>query len=286
MIASVFAATLGRLGRHVQLLIDDAGADRHQRDGERDHLQVLRLAQHAQRFAAAHALLFAGALQTALSSTDPARRVIATTRPRTTPSATALDEHELPAADFLGEERGDARSERAAGGRAAADESEEPLRGARVVNQVGQRPELADEQHAVDLAEQIERDVNPVLARGEHDPEDHQQADHPRLRDGDHPASRQQAAQPAVALHDDPDDEGGDEQDVGNVVGAERRDEARPRNRLHDVVRRHREERVAEHHERRDGFLAPQLDDRRQQSLQQRHDRSLGGPQNRAEVAE
>ncbi len=53
-----------------------------------------------------------------------------------------------------------------------SDESEQPLGLTRVVNEVGERPELADEQDGVDLAEQVEADVNPQLPRREQDPED------------------------------------------------------------------------------------------------------------------
>ena len=55
--------------------------------------------------------------------------------------------------------------ERAAGDaaerRAAADEAEQPLGLPRVVDEVGERPELADEEHAEDLPGEIERDRHP-----------------------------------------------------------------------------------------------------------------------------
>ena len=57
---STCAAALEGLGRHVQLLLDQVGADRGKGDHQRDDLQVPRLAQHAQRFGAADALLLAG----------------------------------------------------------------------------------------------------------------------------------------------------------------------------------------------------------------------------------
>ena len=43
--------------RHVELLLDDAGADGREADDQRDHLQVPRLAQQRDRFARADALL-------------------------------------------------------------------------------------------------------------------------------------------------------------------------------------------------------------------------------------
>ena len=53
----------------------------------------------------------------------------------------------------------------------------------------------------------------------------------------------------------------GDQRDVGDVVGAELRDELRPRDRLEDVVRRHRQERVGEHHDERDALGLADVDD-------------------------
>src|SRR4029078_9479317 len=51
------AGTLRCRGGHVQLLIDDRGADRCEADDERDDLQVLRLAQQVQRLGGAPAFL-------------------------------------------------------------------------------------------------------------------------------------------------------------------------------------------------------------------------------------
>ena len=48
---------------------------------------------------------------------------------------------------------------------AAADEPEQPLGLARVVDVVGQRPELADEQDAEDQAEEVEGDRRPSRCR-------------------------------------------------------------------------------------------------------------------------
>jgi hypothetical protein len=50
----------------------------------------------------------------------------------------------------------EAGTERAAQARAAADEAEDTLGLAGVVDVVGERPELADEQNAEDLTEQIQ----------------------------------------------------------------------------------------------------------------------------------
>ncbi len=58
---------------------------------------------------------------------------------------------------------------------AAADEAEQPLGLTRVVDVVGQRPELADQQDAEDQAEHVEGDRHPVRAALEKKPEQHQQ---------------------------------------------------------------------------------------------------------------
>ncbi len=241
------------------------------RDRQRDDLEVLRLAEHSKRFSAADPFLFPCALEPdevhAADAADDDDH-----QQRAQGEQDCADQYQLPAADLLREECGQTGARRASGGGAAADESKQPLGGARVVDQVGQRPELADEQHRVDLPEQVERDIDPILAGCQHDPEEEQQPDHSRLSERNDPAARQFASELAVALHDQPDDECRNQQDVRQVFRAERADEPRARNRLHDVVGSHREKRVAEHHQRARDFFASQLDDRRQELLQQRHD--------------
>ena len=134
-----------------------------------------------------------------------------------------------------------------------------PLRLPRVVDVVGERPELADEQDAEDQPEEVERHRDPVARRPEEEPEGDQQRRHPGQRQGDHPAAGQARDAHAVALHDDADQHAGRELDVGQVVGAQAGDELRPRDRLDDVVRRHRQERVGEHQERGGELAFPEL---------------------------
>ena len=70
--------------------------------------------------------------------------------------------------------RGDGRAGGAAQAGAAADEPEQPLGLPRVVDVVGQRPELADEQDAEDQAEEVEPDRDPLGSDlGEEHPEGH-----------------------------------------------------------------------------------------------------------------
>ncbi len=57
------------------------------------------------------------------------------------------------------------RAHRAAEARATADEAEQPLGLPRIVDVVGQRPELADQQHRQDQPDDVERDRDPVLRR-------------------------------------------------------------------------------------------------------------------------
>ena len=101
---------------------------------------------------------------------------------------------------------------------AAADEAEEPLGLPRIVDGVGQRPELADEQDGEDEAEQVERRRHPLLAGLKQPPEHHQDHDEARLRHRDDPARRQQRRGLDVALHDHADEQTGAELDVGKVV--------------------------------------------------------------------
>jgi hypothetical protein len=64
-----------------------------------------------------------------------------------------------------------------------------------------------------------------------------------------------------VQLHQHADQDAGGQLHVRQVVGAERGDELRARDRLEDVVRRHREERVGEHQQRGCRFALAELDD-------------------------
>ncbi len=144
--------------------------------------------------------------------------------------------------------------------RPGADEAEQPLRLAGVEDVVGQGPELADEQDAHDQPEEVERDRDPPLAAAaEEEPEEDEQAREASLRDRNHQASGQQAGQAAVALHDEADEHRRGEEHPGNVVGAELVDVLRPRDRLDDVVRGHRQEGVGEHQEGRAGLSFPEL---------------------------
>ena len=65
---------------------------------------------------------------------------------------------------LLDDRRDDRRPDGAAQAGAGADEAEQPLGLTGVVEVVGQRPELADEEHAQDLPEQVEGDGDPLRA--------------------------------------------------------------------------------------------------------------------------
>ena len=64
------------------------------------------------------------------------------------------------------------------------------------------------------------------------------------------------------------------EQHVGKIVGPEIGDELRSRDRLEDVVGRHREERIREHHDGREALLPADFDQWREHALEQ-HGHSL-----------
>ena len=82
------------------------------------------------------------------------------------------DEQHVVAADLIDQRPQDRGAERAAQTGAAADEAEEPLGLPRVVDLVGQRPELADEKHTEQQAERVEADRHPDGAGSQQGPED------------------------------------------------------------------------------------------------------------------
>ena len=108
---------------------------------------------------------------------------------------------------------------------AAADEAEQPLGLARVVDAVGERPELADEQGAEKEAPQIERHRHPLGPCSEERPEENHDAGHDGLRDGQRPAPGQHADQPRVAQHEHADDQARPEDHPGHVDRAQAGDQ-------------------------------------------------------------
>ena len=102
------------------------------------------------------------------------------------------EQHEGVGAERLGDERGDAGAREPAERGPAADEAEDALGLPRVVDGVGQRPELTDQENREDQAEQVERNRHPFLAGLEQDPEQDQDPDERALRERNHPAPRQQ----------------------------------------------------------------------------------------------
>ena len=67
---------------------------------------------------------------------------------------------------------------------AGTDEAEQPLGLPGVVDLVGQRPELADEEEAEDLTEQVKRHGDPLGSCSQQEREDDQEHDDRRLRGG------------------------------------------------------------------------------------------------------
>ena len=135
--------------------------------------------------------------------------------------------------------------------RAAADESEQALRLTGVEDVVGQCPELADQKDAQYQAEEVEGNRHPHRAGPQERPEDDEQPDDDSLRDGDDVLAGHAANGIGVDVHDDADQDAGDEEHVRQIVSAECGDELRTGDGLQDVVRRHREKRVGEHQRRR-----------------------------------
>ena len=183
---------------------------------------------------------------------DFSRRTIATTIARhtsMTPAPISIIVREPTDSD---QERGQPCAHRAAEAGAAADEPEDALGLARIVDVVGERPELADQQDRQDLHDDVERDRDPVLAdEREQAPEQEQHDDDADLRHRNHRAARHQGDRLGVALHDDADRDAQCKGHPRQLVGAEAVDELGLRDRLDDVVARHRQERVQEHQQPR-----------------------------------
>ena len=153
--------------------------------------------------------------------------------------------------------------------RAAADEPEQPLRLPRVVDEVGDRPELADEQDAEDQPGQVERRPRPTSPGLEQEPEADQHARHAHLDDRQRPsagaAARSATRSPVIRT---PMMKPAASRTYGRLSAPRSGDELRPRDRLDDVVGRHREERVGEHHERGEALLLPHFDEGAKDALQ------------------
>ena len=229
------------LDGHVELLLDDAGADGREADDERNHLEVRRCPEQLDRFERAHALvLVAGNLAVIGRRLLPRRD-----RPHDDEAHAereGRDEEQVVRAEGLRVVSREARSDDTAQARAAADEPEQALGLARIEDHVRERPELANEEAAGQDAPEVEHDRHPLLAALEEQPEHEEQPHHHGLGGRKHPAARQEAHGAGVALDDEAHDESRDELDVGQVVGAKRIDELRSRGRLDDVVAGHRQE--------------------------------------------
>ena len=257
------SAALELLGRHAHLQVEDDGAQRAEADDHGDQLNLPRGEEELKRFArtqpaefffaarASHGIAFAPEHE---HHDDDAER-----------ERCRAHEQEGVRTERLGDERGNARARHPAQHGAAADEPEQPLGLTRIVDGIGQRPELADQQDREDQSEQVERRCHPFLPGLEQEPEHHEDDDDGALRDGNDPPRRRQRRDLDVALHDDANEDTGDELHVRKVLGAEIRDVFRPRDRLHDVVRGHRQERIGEHQQDGCRLVRPHLSEGPQQ---------------------
>ena len=118
-------------GRHVELLLDDGGADGGKPDDQRDRLQVLAVLQQPQRLGAADAFVLAAGQR----SLNPgfSRAMIGTTSPRHSGHHRRADQQQVGRADRRRLKR-ERRAGDAAEAGAAADEPEDALRLPRVVD--------------------------------------------------------------------------------------------------------------------------------------------------------
>ena len=148
--------------RHVELLLDDRRADGSETDHQRDDLQMARVRSRCKRFAAADTFL-----------SRPAARVLRSGCARVAEGSIARRSREqaiirvplissmLVVPIRVGQANQDRRAGDAAEAGAAADEAEDPLGLPGVVDEIGKRPELADEQDAEDRPEQVEAPPTP-----------------------------------------------------------------------------------------------------------------------------
>ena len=234
------------LGRHTELLVYDGGADGREGNDPGQHPQMPRLRQEPERLASTNTALIEllGRVVSMRQAHDLQDEDDADgQRDRT-------DEKKIVRADRLDSRRGDSGANRSTQAGTATDQTKESLRLPGVVDVVGQSPELAEEQDAEDLSEEIQRHRDPHRAVAKERPEEHEQSDEDRLRDRNHILAWDSASRTRIEVHQHADEHGGGEQDVRKIVGAELIDELRLGNRLQDVVRGHREKRVSEHEER------------------------------------
>ena len=208
------------------------------------------------------------------ASLVPARsllRTMQTTISKQTARIAALTSSIVVVPSSVDQRGGDRRAGGTAQAGAAADQPEQALGLPGVVDVVGQGPELADQQDAEDQPVEVEAHRHPLGAEpGEQHPEGDQQHDHAGLRHRNGPPARHAGDRLGVALHQHADDHPGGELHPRQVVGAEAGDELRPRDRLDDVVGRHRQERVEEHQQRGAAFAGPDFGDGGQPAGQHR----------------
>ena len=246
------AAAAQRFGRHVQLLLDDGGARRGATHRQGQHLQGARFGEQRDGLPTTDALL--GCVELGLlTHSVPAQQQQHDSG--ASGQRRGADQHELLGAHLLDDGRCHTGAQGAAETGAAADESEQTLRLARVEEIVRQCPELADQENAQDQAEEVERDRDPRCAGPQQRPEDDKQPDDGGLREGYHVLAGHAANGARIKMHDEADQDAREEQDVRQIVRAECGNELRTRDGLQNVVRRHREEGIGEHQERRRGFL-------------------------------
>ncbi len=183
------ARARGLLDRHVELLVEQPGPDGGEADDQRDQLQMPRFSQHLKRPLSADAFL--GTRGGDIGETDSCRPHHAgDDRDARQQQDSAHEDHRVRA-DLLDQQRQRGGSGHAAQTGAAADEPKEPLGLTRVVDVVGERPELADQKQTHDLPEEVERDRCPRLAGLKQEPEQGQKRHQAELGDGDHRAWRQ-----------------------------------------------------------------------------------------------
>ena len=204
-IASPPSAAVG-FGRHVQLLLDDPGPGGGEADDEGDDPEVPRRAEQGYRLATTHAALLddeVGGCADRVAGADG-------------PDDDDADdengrrhEQEVVGSDLLDDGGRDLRTQGAAQARTGPDEPEEPLGLPGVIEIVGQRPELADEQDPQDQAGEVERHRGPHRAGPQEKREHDEQGDDAGLRDGNHKPAWESPDGAGVEVHQHADEDAG-----------------------------------------------------------------------------
>ena len=192
-----------RLGSHAELLIDDRRTHHRETHDRGEDAQLPGLGQQTQRLASSNSAILVefralpvGSVAGDAQNDRRARR-----------QDGRADEEQVVRSELSDRELGDRVAERTAQAGPAADQAEQPLGLACIVDVVGQRPELTDEKNPENLAEDVERDRDPHGLCLQQDPEHTEQDDDGRLGQRNDVLAGKAARGAPVQVHEDADED-------------------------------------------------------------------------------